>query len=149
MRGRTLSAKRARPSAWLSSVCSDSPVPDIRIAAGSVQAALEGLTAFFADERVRIVPLGQEKEADLTTLARFRQSMLQGAPGRRPAGAVAIEGKHHFSHQTEDAPEMLGSGRRAERRDRVSKTRLMQANGVHIPFDHQQRSRLERERRVS
>src|SRR4029077_11156825 len=53
---------------------------------GRIQALLEGLAAFLAHQRIRIVPFGQKQEADLTAFTRFGQGVLEGSPGGRASG---------------------------------------------------------------
>src|SRR6185312_17013682 len=103
-----------------------------------LEALLEGLAAFRSHESVRVVPLGKKEEADLASLTRLRQGVLQRAPRGGTAGTVAVESKHHLAHQAKDAAEMLGRGRRTECRNRIGDARLMQTNRVHVAFDNQQ-----------
>ena len=51
----------------------------------------ERLAAFVADQRVRIVAVGQEQEADLPAFAHLAQRILQRPPRGRAAGAIAVE----------------------------------------------------------
>ena len=136
--------RRSRQSApgrprWSSSLCCDSSRTRYSDS-GSAPArrASKASRPSCADERVRIVPVGQEQEADLAALARLGQRLLQRAPGRRAPGAIAVEGKHDRGHQAEDAPQVLRRGGGAERRHRVVDAGLMQAHRVHVAFDDQQ-----------
>ena len=51
----------------------------------------ERFAAFLADQRIRIVAVRQEQEADLPALAHLAQRILQRAPGGGAAGAIAVE----------------------------------------------------------
>jgi hypothetical protein len=110
-------------------------------------ARLECLAALLAHERVGILALGQEEEADLAPVLCLGQHVLQRAPCRRATGAVAVEGEHDLVHQPERAPQVLGRRCRAERRDRVVQPRLVQARDVHVTLDDEQA--LQRQARLS
>ncbi len=102
------------------------------------QALLECFGAFLADQGVRVVAVGQEQKADLPALPRLGQRVLQGAPRGGPPRTVAIEREHDLGDQPEDSLEVLGGGRRPERRDGVREAGLMQPDGIHVPFDNEQ-----------
>ena len=58
---------------------------------GLLQPRLERFATFFADQRIRIVAVGQEQEADLAALADLAQRILQRAPRSRASRAIAVE----------------------------------------------------------
>src|SRR5205807_2820557 len=82
-----------------------------------------------------IVALRQAQEPDLASLARLGQRLLERAPGRRAARAIAVESEHHRGHQAKDAAEVLGRGRGAERGEGVVDPGLVQPHDVHIALD--------------
>ena len=137
--GRAAAAKRARPSACDRSDCvASSRTRYSDSGSAEAEPLLERLAAFFGHQRVGVLAFRQEQEADLATFTRFGQRVLQGPPRRGAAGAIAIEGEGDFAHQAEDAFEMLGRRRGAERRDRVRHAELMQAHRIHVAFDDHQ-----------
>jgi len=105
---------------------------------GGVQAVLEGFRAFFCDQRVGIVAVGQEHEFELSPVARQGEGILQRPPGCLSAGAIAVEAEHHFAGQLENLVEMLLSGCGAEGGHGIGNPRLVQAHDVHIAFDDHQ-----------
>ena len=102
------------------------------------QPGLECRGAFLAHQRVGIVPLRQEQEANLPSLLDLAHRVLEGAPRRRTPGAIAVETEDHFAHEPEDALQVLRRRRRAERRHRIGDAGLVQAHDVHVAFDHEQ-----------
>ena len=80
----------------------------------------------------------QEHEAYLPSLLDLADRVLERAPGRRASGAIAVEAEHHLADQPEDALQVVGRRRGAERRDRVGDAGLVQAHGVHVAFDDEQ-----------
>ena len=65
-----------------------------------------------------------------------RQGIFQCPPGRGPAGLVAIETENDFLRRLEQAPQMCGGRRGAQRRHRIRNPVLSQADDIHIAFDH-------------
>ena len=104
----------------------------------ALETLLEGLLALGAHQGVWIVAFGQEEKAQLPPLSHLRQGIVQSPPRRRADRAFAIEGKDDFIDQTKRALEVLGSGRRAERRHGVLDSGLMQSNHIHVALDHHQ-----------
>ena len=70
--------------------------------------ALERLAAFLADQRIRVVAVGQEQEADLAAFAHLAERILQRAPCRRAARAIAVEAEHHLVADAEHARKCSG-----------------------------------------
>ena len=96
-----------------------------------------------AHQRIGILAVGQEQEADLAAFARFGQHILQRAPCRATPGAIAVEAEHQFIDQLEGAPQMFGRGGGAERGHRVLHAGLVESHHVHIAFDDQQAFQLD------
>src|SRR5688500_3303234 len=105
---------------------------------GVAHARLERLAAFGADQRIRIVSVRQEQEANLPALENLAERVLQRTPRRRASGAIAIEAEDHFLADLEDALEVLRRRRSSQRRDRVVDAGLMQADDVHVAFNDEQ-----------
>src|SRR6185369_6421126 len=53
----------------------------------SRDARLEGFRPFLADQRVRVMPFGEEQESELPAVARMLERVLERAPGRIAAGS--------------------------------------------------------------
>ncbi len=103
-----------------------------------LEAPLECLRPFFGDQRVRVVPFGQEQKPDLLAVTpSFGNRLLQRAPSRCPAGAVAVEREYHLTHEVKEALEVLGRGGGSQGRHRIGQPGLVQAHGIHVPLDHE------------
>src|SRR6185437_16195952 len=102
------------------------------------EAALEGVAAFLGDERIGVLSLRKKEEADLAALERLGQCILQGAPGRGAPGAIAVECEYDLRNQPENAFQMLGRRRSAERRYGAGNVELMQPHDVDVSLDDEQ-----------
>jgi hypothetical protein len=98
----------------------------------------KALGAELAHGAVRVVAVGQEREAHRAIAFHQRQGVLQGAPCGALAGRVPIEAEHHLRHLAKQQFEMLTGDRRAERGDHVGQAELMERDHVHVAFHHQQ-----------
>src|SRR5688500_9421068 len=85
----------------------------------SIESSLECFAAFFADERIGVVPIGQEQKANLTTITHLAQRIFQRAPSGGATGTIAVEAEDQLVADSEDARQMFGRRRRAERRDGI------------------------------
>ena len=137
--GRASSTSRARPSTLLGFDARRELADQVfgeRL--GVRQPGLERRLAFLAHERVGVVAVGQEQEADLPALLDLADRVLERAPRRGATRAVAVEAEHDLADEPEDALQVLGRRRGAERGDRVRDPGLVQAHDVHVALDHQQ-----------
>src|SRR5438874_11153707 len=116
---RTLREARASVGVCQLALLRQLPHQVLRQRHGALHTLLERRAALRAHQRVRILTLRQEQEADLASFACLGQRLLQRAPRRGTPGAIAVEGEHHRGHEPKDAPQMLGRGRGAERRQSV------------------------------
>jgi hypothetical protein len=55
----------------------------------------KGLATFLPHHRVRIMPLRQQQEAQLTTFTEMDQTRIQRFPGRIPTGGIPVETEHN------------------------------------------------------
>jgi hypothetical protein len=111
---------------------------ELRDRHGPGNARLECLRAFLADQRVGVVALRQEQEPELPAVTRVLERVLERAPGSGPSCRVAVETEHELARDAEQAIEVFGRGRRAERRDRPGDAGLREADHVHVAFHDQQ-----------
>ena len=110
----------------------------IRQRNGCADTRFEGLRAFLADQRVRIVTVGQEEKAELAALLHLADRVLERAPGRGAPGTVAVEAEYDLTHQPEDPLQVLGGRGGTERCHGVGDPRLVQTHDIHVALDHQQ-----------
>jgi hypothetical protein len=96
--------------------------------------------AFRADQRIRVVSVGQEQEAQLAAFAHLAQRILQRAPRRGSAGAIAVEAEDQLVADRKTRDRCSGVVAGAERRDGVRDASLMKANDVHVAFNDEQAS---------
>ncbi len=92
--------------------------------------------ALIADQRVRVLALGHQQEADLAPILHERQGHLHCPPGGLSTGAVAIKAEHHAGGSPEQALQVRRRGCRSQGGDSVVDPILGQANNVHITLHH-------------
>ena len=100
------------------------------------QPLLERRLTLAANQRIRVLALGQEQKADLPAITQERQRHIERPPARRPPGAVAIETEHQIADYPEQPLHVLGGGGGAQRSDRVTDAVLSQRHHIHVAFDH-------------
>ena len=97
-----------------------------------------------ADEIVRILTLGQEREAQAFARADQRQRRLDGAERRPPAGAVAVEAQDRLARHRPQQRALVGGERGAERRDDVGEAGFAHRDRVDIALDDDDRAAVMR-----
>ena len=85
-----------------------------------------------ARERIGVVPVGQQHDADVQSLA---QQHVDPAHRRLDAGAVAVVDHRHVPREAADQPDLPFGQRRARGRDDVLDARLVHLDHVGISLD--------------
>ena len=96
------------------------------------------------DQIVRILTLGQKREAQALARADQGQRGLDGAERCATPGAVAVEAQDRLARHCPQQCALIGGERGAERRDDVGEAGLADRDRVDIALDHDDRARLMR-----
>ena len=88
------------------------------------------------DEIVRVLTLGQEREAQAFSRADQRQRRLDGAESGLSSGIVAVEAQDRLARHRPHQRALIGGERGAERRDDVRETGFAHRDRVDIALDH-------------
>ena len=83
-------------------------------------------------------PSGRNRNRSWRPSRACSSAILERAPGGVAARVVAVEAEDELARHAEEAIQVLGRRRRAERRDGVRNARLRETHDVHVAFDDQQ-----------
>jgi len=89
-----------------------------------IDARLECVGAFGANQGVRVFAFGQKQEPRATTVLQTRQRRFQCAPRGVAAGLVAVEAEQYVRDDAEQALEVFFAGRGTQRGDGIAQALL-------------------------
>ena len=105
---------------------------------GALDPMLEGRLTLRSHQGVRVLPLGQEEEAQGVVTGGKRQGGLQGLPGGLPPSPVPVEAEDKLRGRAQQELQVLRGGGGAQGGHRIVDPELGQGDHVHVALHHQE-----------